>query len=121
MLVCEVALGNIANYPENWSCNVYRPPEGCHSVRIMTGYGPDFRHNTYYRISDFSDRLLPYPVIVPIGSFIKYPAPKVQSGQQHYKEIKNFAEYLEQQKEINKKASKAKGKKKPTKKKGKKN
>ena len=80
MLVCEVALGNIANYPGNWSSNVYRPPEGCHSVRIMTGYGPDFRHNTYYRIPDFSDRLLPYPVIVPIGSFIKYPAPKVQSG-----------------------------------------
>lgn len=47
MLVCEVALGNIANYPCNWNTDLYRPPESCHSVRIMSKVGPDFRYNLY--------------------------------------------------------------------------
>ena len=42
MLLCEVALGNIANYPSNWTSEVYRPPLGYHSVRAMSEKGPDF-------------------------------------------------------------------------------
>jgi hypothetical protein len=42
MLLCEVALGNIANYPSNWTSEVYRPPHGYHSVRAMGENGPDF-------------------------------------------------------------------------------
>ena len=42
VLLCEVALGNIANYSYNWSDEVYRPPQGYQSVRIMSKYGPDF-------------------------------------------------------------------------------
>ena len=40
--MCEVALGNVANFPYNWESEVYRPPVGCHSVRIMSSKGPDF-------------------------------------------------------------------------------
>ncbi len=42
MLLCEVALGNVANYTNNWSTEVYRPPHGYHSVRTMGEKGPDF-------------------------------------------------------------------------------
>jgi hypothetical protein len=45
MLLCEVALGNVANYTNNWSIEVYRPPQGYHSVRVMGEKGPDFAHS----------------------------------------------------------------------------
>ena len=35
VMLCEVALGNIANYTNNWSVEVFRPPQDYHSVRVM--------------------------------------------------------------------------------------
>jgi len=77
MLVCEVALGNIANFPQTWSDEVYRPPEGSHSVRIMTSVGPDFRQSTYCKIKDLNEQDLPTPVVIPAGPHVKYPPPKI--------------------------------------------
>ncbi len=46
MLLCEVSLGNIANYSNDWNTDdIYRPPLSCHSIRIMGEKGPDFHHN----------------------------------------------------------------------------
>lgn len=67
LLLCEVALGNISNFPYTWNDYIKRPPEGAHSVRIMSSHGPDFAHT----IIDEDG------VLVPHGPVIKYPAPKV--------------------------------------------
>lgn len=65
MLLCEVALGNVANYSSSWESDAYRPPENYHSIRIMSKEGPDF------------DSLVMTPdhKVYPIGPIVKYPKP----------------------------------------------
>ena len=69
MLLCEVALGNVANYVDSWE--VQRPPPGHHSVRIMGAKGPDF--------SDFLV-LKESGAVVPLGEISEYPLPKFTKG-----------------------------------------
>eukprot|EP00347_Sterkiella_histriomuscorum_P010982 403374198 len=87
LLLCEVALGNLSNFPTTWEDEIKRPPRGSHSVRIMSSHGPDFSFNHYeYECG-----------LVPSGPVIKYPAPKIEQGNKVYKDITNFAEYLTEQ------------------------
>ncbi|CDW80451.1 nad(+) adp-ribosyltransferase-3 [Stylonychia lemnae] len=106
MLLCEVALGNVANFPSDWESNIYRPPEGSHSVRIMSEKGPDFSQNIYNEDG----------IIVPVGNIVQYPPIKVLKGNQEYNDINNFADYLmKQEQEEKKKKLKVKAAKKPKK------
>jgi hypothetical protein len=41
IMLCEVALGNVANFSQQWSNSIYRPPEGYHSIRKMSSNGPN--------------------------------------------------------------------------------
>ena len=63
LLLCEVALGNVANYSSRWTQELYRPPEGYHSIRRMSSNGPNFAQTV------INDKLQ----VWPIGEQVKYP------------------------------------------------
>lgn len=111
MILCEVALGNIANYASNWSGDVYRPPKNYHSVRIMGSKGPNFEHSM----------VNPDGQVYPIGPVIKYAKPQFEKGAKKWESGKKFfADYLKKKKEEKKKAAEEKKKQRPVNKGGKK-
>ena len=84
-----MALGNIANYSNEWTGQVYRPPVDHHSVRIMGKRGPDFAHSV------INENLQVYPV----GPLVSYPKPALEKGVKLFKSPQGFfAEYLKNKK-----------------------
>lgn len=94
LMLCEVALGNIANYSQNWTIDTYRPPQNYHSVRMMSSKGPDFAHSV----------LSPKMQVWPIGPVIDYPKAQVEKGVKRYTKSERFyADWLKKKEDSTKK------------------
>jgi poly [ADP-ribose] polymerase len=89
MLLCEVALGNIANFTESWKDETYRPPKDHHSIRVMGKEGPDFYHSI----------MTPDYQVYPVGPIVVYPKVQFEKGTKLYGGKQFFAEYLRKKKE----------------------
>ena len=56
IMLCEVALGNVANFSQQWSNSIYRPPESYHSIRKMSSNGPNLAESV------ITDQLQVWPI-----------------------------------------------------------
>jgi hypothetical protein len=64
-LLCEVAMGNVANFTVNWSGEAYRPPRDYHTIRVMGKNGPNFDESAYIPGTK---------IVMPVGECLDYPA-----------------------------------------------